>query len=124
MLLGRPPVDGAFGWLYFHSTLPQFQDQHTRGVLLTALYTHPVTLIRLENAIHLITHGITVSMGRHDLTAALLSLLSDVLGRARNHLSKKDLRRLKVAVVQCDTMQALCISEDLTANVHEGVILH
>ncbi|KAG8218153.1 ribosome 60S biogenesis N-terminal-domain-containing protein [Butyriboletus roseoflavus] len=115
------PVDGAFGWLYFHCTLMQFQDRQTRGVLLTALCTHPVTLTRLENAIHLITHGITVSMGRHDLTAALLSLLSDVVGRAREHLSKKDLRRLKVAVVQCDTIQGLCISQDLTFKVHEAI---
>jgi nucleolar pre-ribosomal-associated protein 1 len=121
MLLSRPLVDGTFGWLYFHCTLPKLQDQQTRSILLTGLYTHSVTLIRLENAIRLITHGITVSLGRHGLTAALLSLLSDVLARARGHLSEKDLRWLKTLVVQYGAIQGLCVSQDLAVEVHEGV---
>ena len=121
MLLDRLLVDGAFGWLYFHCTLPKLQDQQTRDVLLTGLYTHSATVIRLENAIRLITHGITVSLGRHDLTAALLSLLSEVLARARGHLSEKDLRRLKTLAIQYDAIQGLCVSQDLAAEVHEGV---
>lgn len=121
--MDRPSVDGAFGWLYFHCTLLQFQDGQTRGILLAALYTHPVTPIRLENAIHLITHGITVSIGRHDLTAALISLLSDVLARARGNQSEKDLRRLKAVVMQCDTIQRLCISYGLADKVYEGMVL-
>ncbi|KAF8548697.1 hypothetical protein OG21DRAFT_1489160 [Imleria badia] len=116
-----PPVDGAFGWVYFHCAPPQLQDQHVRGILLTVLYTDPVTLIRLENAIRLITRGITVSAGRHDLTAALLSLLSDVLARARSHLTEKDLRRLKATVIQCDDIQGLCVSQDLAVEVHEAI---
>lgn len=123
MLLDRSAVDGAFGWVYFHCTLPQFRDRHMREILLTALYTHPVTLFHLESAIRLITHGITVSVGRHELTAALLSLLSVVLARARGHLSEKDLRRLRVSVIQCDVVQSLCISQDLAVEVHEGVVL-
>ena len=120
MLSDRPPVDDAFGRIYFHCDLPQFQDQQARGILLTTLYQHPVTLFRLENAIRLITHGIAVSAGRHDLTAALLSLLSNVLAKAREHLGEKDLRRLKAFIIQSDAIQGLCLSQDLAADVHEG----
>ena len=83
----------------------------------------PVTLIRLENAIRLITHGITISMERHDLTAALLSLLSDVLASARSHLTEKDLRRLRATVIQYDIIQGLCVSQDLAVEVYEGGVL-
>ncbi|KAH0839437.1 ribosome 60S biogenesis N-terminal-domain-containing protein [Lanmaoa asiatica] len=116
-----PPIDGAFDWLYFHCTLLQLQDRQARGMLLTALYTHRVTLIRLEHAIHLITHGVAVSMGRDDLTAALLSLLSDVLVRARGCLDEKDLQRLKATVIRCDTIQGLCVSQDLAEAIHEAI---
>ena len=121
MLLDRPPADGMFGWLYFHCTLQELQDRQTRGILLAALSTHSATLIRLESATRLITHGIAVSLGRHDLTAALLSLLSDVLVRAKDHLSEKDLRRLKTFVIQCDAIQELCLSQNLAVEVHEGM---
>jgi len=84
---------------------------------------HPVTLFRLENAIRLITHGIAVSIGRHELMAALLSLLSDVLTRARGHLTEKDLRGLRASVIRCDAIQSLCVSQDLAVEVHEGVVL-
>lgn len=123
MLLDRHPVDGAFGWLYFHCTLLQFQDRQTRGILLTTLYAHPVTLIRLEHAIRLVTHGISVSSSRHDLTAALLSLLSDIMAKVQGNLSEKDQRRLKATVIRCDTIQGLCLSQDLADNVHQGVVL-
>ncbi|KAF8128177.1 ribosome 60S biogenesis N-terminal-domain-containing protein [Boletus edulis] len=116
-----PPVDGIFGWLYFHCTLPQLQNQQTRGTLLISLSAHPVTLTRLEHAIRFITHDITMSMGRHDLTVALLSLLSDVLARAKSHLNEKDLRRLKASIVQCDTIHGLCVSEGLAVKVHEAL---
>lgn len=121
--LDRLPVDGTFGWLYFHCTLLQFWDRQTRHILLNALYTHPATLIRLESAICLITHGVAVSRGRHDLTAALLSLLSDVLARARGSVSEKDLQRLKATVFQRDTIQGLCVSQDLPVQVSEGMVL-
>lgn len=84
---------------------------------------HPVTLMRLENAIRLITHGIAVSMGRHDLAAALLSLLSNVLARGTGPLSEKDLRRLKATIFQRDTIHGLCVSQDLAVKVSEGMVL-
>lgn len=77
--------------------------------------------MRLERAIRLITHGIGVSMGRHDLTAALLVLLSDVLARARDGLGESDLRRLKAFAVQSDAVQGLCVSQELAVGVYEGV---
>jgi nucleolar pre-ribosomal-associated protein 1 len=50
-------------------------------------------------------------MGCHDLTVALLSLLSDILVRARSHPTEKDLRLLKVTVIRCDAIQGLCVSQ-------------
>ncbi|KAG6375258.1 ribosome 60S biogenesis N-terminal-domain-containing protein [Boletus reticuloceps] len=117
-----PPVDGIFGWLYIHCTLPQLQNQQTCGTLLISLSAHPVTLTRLEHAIRFITHDITMSMGRHDLTAALLSLLSDVLARAKSHLNEKDLRRLKASIVQCDAIHGLCVSEGLADQTIRGFV--
>ncbi|KAG6373605.1 hypothetical protein JVT61DRAFT_6257 [Boletus reticuloceps] len=47
-------------------------------------------------------------MGRHDLTAALLSLLSEVLAKAKSHLNEKDLWQLKASIVQsCDAIHSL-----------------
>ncbi|KAG9316606.1 ribosome 60S biogenesis N-terminal-domain-containing protein [Chiua virens] len=114
-----PSTVDTFGWLYFHSSLPQLQDRQTRAILLMALYAQPVTLIRLEYAICLITHGVAVALGRDDLTSALLFLLADILARARDSLSGKDVRRLKATVIQSDTIQGLCVSHKLAVKVNE-----
>ncbi|KIJ58797.1 hypothetical protein HYDPIDRAFT_33810 [Hydnomerulius pinastri MD-312] len=120
LLIEASSIESGFDWLFFQCTDVQLEDARLRGILLNTLYSHTVTCTKIERAICLITHGISVSKGRPSLMAALLSLLSAILEGASSRLSKEDLRRLKVGtVVGSAVIHALYVSDGLAIGVHE-----
>ncbi|KAH7884073.1 ribosome 60S biogenesis N-terminal-domain-containing protein [Phlebopus sp. FC_14] len=116
------PIVVDFDWLFFHSGDAHLEDKNCRATLLNALFSRPITCTQLERAICLIIHGVSVSQNCPGLTRNLLFLLSALLVRAKMCFNKEDLLRVKLsAVVHSTVIYGFCVSDELSAEVHEAL---